>query len=199
MALKRMQKEVKDVQKESYAHILYAEPIKPDELFRWRAAIRGPPESPYAGGHFKLLINFPPDYPFKPPRVVFLTKIFHCNIDPKGNICLDILKEKWSPALTVVKVGQVQCVLGLVLYSYSFTDPNFSFCSFYVQLLLSISSLLTDPNPTDFNLAANEAFRKDRAEHDRIAVEWTAKFATEENNVSEVSEEDIGATAEGSS
>eukprot|EP00889_Picochlorum_renovo_P002288 jgi/Picre1/29318/NNA_004708.t1 len=79
----------------------------------------GPSGSPYAGGVFFLDIKFPGDYPFKPPKVTFKTRIYHCNISSQGQICLDVLKEQWSPALTVSKV------------------------------LLSICSLLTDPNPSD--------------------------------------------------
>ena len=79
----------------------------------------GPEDSPYSGGVFFLNIVFPPDYPFKPPKVTFTTKIYHCNINSNGSICLDILKDQWSPALTISKV------------------------------LLSISSLLTDANPDD--------------------------------------------------
>merc|ERR1712224_372676 len=81
--------------------------------------IMGPPDSPYQGGVFFLNINFPSDYPFKPPKVHFTTKIYHCNVNSNGAICLDILKDQWSPALTISKV------------------------------LLSISSLLTDCNPAD--------------------------------------------------
>ena len=83
------------------------------------ATIMGPPDSPYTGGVFFLNIQFPSDYPFKPPKVNFTTKIYHCNVNSNGAICLDILKDQWSPALTISKV------------------------------LLSISSLLTDPNPND--------------------------------------------------
>jgi ubiquitin-protein ligase len=104
--------------------------------------------SPYAGGVFFLDIHFPPDYPFKPPKVTFKTRIYHCNISSNGSICLDILKEQWSPALTVSKV------------------------------LLSICSLLTDPNPGD-PLVPNIAQQllSDKEEHDKTAVEWTKRFA----------------------
>ena len=90
-----------------------------DDIYNWEATIMGPQGSVYEGGVFHLAISFPPNYPFKPPKVKFLTKIYHPNINMSGGICLDILKDNWSPALTVSK------------------------------LLLSISSLLTEPNPDD--------------------------------------------------
>lgn len=60
-------------------------------------------DTPYAGGVFFLNIDFPIDYPFKPPKISFKTKIYHPNINSNGNICLDILKNNFSPALTVSK------------------------------------------------------------------------------------------------
>ena len=92
---------------------------KGDNLFEWVSTIMGPSNSPYAGGVFFLDIHFSQDYPFKPPKITFRTKIYHCNISSAGAICLDILKDNWSPALTISKV------------------------------LLSICSLLTDANPND--------------------------------------------------
>nr|XP_044991989.1 ubiquitin-conjugating enzyme E2 D4 isoform X2 [Jaculus jaculus] len=91
----------------------------PGSVFHWQATIMGPSDSPYQGGVFFLTIHFPTDYPFKPPKVAFTTKIYHPNINSNGSICLDILRSQWSPALTVSKV------------------------------LLSICSLLCDPNPDD--------------------------------------------------
>ncbi|XP_022256539.1 ubiquitin-conjugating enzyme E2 E1 isoform X2 [Limulus polyphemus] len=90
---------------------------KGDNLYEWISTILGPPGSVYEGGVFFLDIHFSPDYPFKPPKVTFRTRIYHCNVNSQGMICLDILKDNWSPALTVSKV------------------------------LLSICSLLTDCNP----------------------------------------------------
>ncbi len=69
-----------------------------------QATIMGPSDSPYSGGVFFVTIHFPPDYPFKPPKVQFQTKVYHPNINSQGSICLDILKEQWSPALTISKV-----------------------------------------------------------------------------------------------
>ena len=53
----------------------------------------GPDESPFSGGVFFLNIHFPTDYPFKPPKVNFTTRIYHPNINSNGSICLDILKD----------------------------------------------------------------------------------------------------------
>lgn len=126
-----------------------AAPIDDCDMYKWQAIIFGPADSVYAGGVFKLTIVFPPDYPFKPPRVEFVTKIYHCNIVNKY-LCIDILKNQWSPALTIDKV------------------------------LLSILSLLVDPNPKDpLNRDAAEKFVNNRAEYDRIAREWTKRYATD--------------------
>ena len=147
MSLKRIQKELLNLQTDPPSSCS-AGPIGED-LFKWQATIMGPEDSPYDGGIFMLTINFPQDYPFKPPKIKFDTKIYHCNINANGGICLDILKDQWSPALTISKV------------------------------LLSICSLLTDPNPDDPLVPdiANQ-FRKNRAQFDMTAREYTIKYAT---------------------
>ena len=80
---------------------------KGDNIYEWVSTILGPPGSVYEGGVFFLDIHFSPDYPFKPPKVTFRTRIYHCNINSQGVICLDILKDNWSPALTVSKVRRM--------------------------------------------------------------------------------------------
>ena len=90
-----------------------------DDLLNWDAIIMGPNESVWEGGIFQLKITINSDYPHKPPIVKFLTPMFHPNIYRNGNICLDILQDKWSPVYDIKSV------------------------------LLSIQSLLTDPNPDD--------------------------------------------------
>ncbi|KAM0051489.1 putative ubiquitin-conjugating enzyme E2, ubiquitin-conjugating enzyme/RWD [Helianthus debilis subsp. tardiflorus] len=102
MASKQILKELKDLQKDPPTSCS-AGPAA-EGMFHWQATIMSPPDSPYTGGVFLGTIHFPPDYPFKPPKVAFRTKVFPPNINGNGSICLDILKEQWSPALTISKV-----------------------------------------------------------------------------------------------
>ena len=94
-AAKRIQKELAEISLEPPTNCS-AGP-KGDNLYEWVSSIMGPAGSPYAGGVFFLDIHFPSDYPFKPPKVTFRTRIYHCNVNSSGQICLDILKEQWSP------------------------------------------------------------------------------------------------------
>ena len=73
-------------------------------------------DSYWYGGKYEFSINIPDAYPFEPPRVKCLTKIYHPNIDFKGNVCLNILKEDWKPTLNVSTV--------LAGVYFLFTDPN---------------------------------------------------------------------------
>jgi len=100
-ATKRINKELADLTKDPPTSCS-AGPIQ-DDLFHWQSTIMGPKDSPYEGGIFFLNIHFPTDYPFKPPKVQFTTKIYHCNVNNNGSICLDILQSQWSPALTISK------------------------------------------------------------------------------------------------
>jgi len=119
-----------------------------NDLFHWRCMITGPAGSPYAGGVFFLTMQFPTDYPFKAPKIVFETKIYHCNINEQGQICVSFLKDEWSPILTVSK------------------------------MLLMICSLLTDPNPDDpLVLEIAQLLKSDKTLHDERARQWTKRYA----------------------
>lgn len=73
-----------------------------DNLRKWKGKIFGPADTPYAGGTFIVDIEIPTDYPFKPPKMKFETKLWHPNVSSQtGAICLDILKNEWTPALTI--------------------------------------------------------------------------------------------------
>jgi len=124
--------------------------ITDDDIYKWNATILGPEGSPYYGGVFNLKIDFPQDYPFKPPKVIFKTRIYHCNINSSGNICLDILKDKWSPALTISKV------------------------------LLSICSMMDDQNPNDpLELDAANLYIKNNEDFIQTAKTYTLQYAIE--------------------
>ena len=120
-----------------------------DDIFKWTATLMGPSGSPYQGGVFYLNIIFPQNYPFKPPKITFATKVYHPNINSSGGICLDVLKDQWSPALTIDKI------------------------------LLSICSLLEDPNPDDPLVPdiANQ-YKNNRVAYDMTAREWTQYYAS---------------------
>ncbi|KAI0912575.1 ubiquitin-conjugating enzyme E2-16 kDa [Ustulina deusta] len=176
MALKRINKELTDLGRDPPSSCS-AGPVGED-LFHWQATIMGPVskpfypsrrfvgadlvrslttlaaqprdlgDSPYSGGVFFLAIHFPTDYPFKPPKVNFTTRIYHPNINSNGSICLDILRDQWSPALTISKV------------------------------LLSICSMLTDPNPDDPLVPEiAHVYKTDRSRYEATAREWTRKYA----------------------
>ncbi|KAH9574962.1 hypothetical protein CY35_01G087700 [Sphagnum magellanicum] len=76
--------------------------IYDDDLTRMRGTISGPVGTPYEGGIFTVDIQLPSAYPFEPPKMQFITKVWHPNVSSQnGAICLDILKDQWSPALTL--------------------------------------------------------------------------------------------------
>ena len=74
-----------------------------DNLFHWVATITGGPETAYDGLSYKLSFTFPSNYPYSPPRVIFLTSCYHPNVDNHGNICLDILKVDYQYSETCLK------------------------------------------------------------------------------------------------
>ena len=74
----------------------------PDGFFEWRATIRGPAGTPYENGLFVLSMKFPEDYPFVPPKVNFLTPVFHPNVKREnGRIGLDVFHGNWAASMTI--------------------------------------------------------------------------------------------------
>jgi ubiquitin-conjugating enzyme E2 N len=126
---------------------IHASPTE-DNLRYFNVVIEGPSQSPYEGGVFQLELFLPEDYPMAAPKVRFLTRIYHPNVDKLGRICLDILKDKWSPALQIRTV------------------------------LLSIQALMSAPNPDDpldENVAKH--WKSDEVGAVAMAKEWTRVYA----------------------
>ena len=146
-ALKQIRKQLENFNKDPPPNIA-AGPINDNDLFHWQAVIMGPPDSPYQGGVFFLNIHFPAEYPWKPPKCTFTTKIYHPNINSNGTIAVDILRDQWGPRLTIDK------------------------------LLLSIQSLLTDPNPDNCLVPEiGNIYKNNRKQYEETAREWTKKYA----------------------
>uniref|UniRef100_A0A8R7PRN2 E2 ubiquitin-conjugating enzyme n=1 Tax=Triticum urartu TaxID=4572 RepID=A0A8R7PRN2_TRIUA len=84
-----------------------------DNIFQWVGTIDGSAATAYEGTSYRLALAFPSDYPYKPPKVRFETPCFHPNVDNHGNICLDILQDKWSSAYDVRTILlSIQSLLG---------------------------------------------------------------------------------------
>mmetsp|Transcript_274 Transcript_274/g.591 ORF Transcript_274/g.591 Transcript_274/m.591 type:complete len:196 (+) Transcript_274:193-780(+) len=100
MATGRIKKEIEDLKNDKASGIfVIVDQFNPKHL---TGTLRGPDDTPYAGGTFQVDIVIPEDYPFSPPKMKFLTKVWHPNVSSvTGAICLDILKDQWSPALTM--------------------------------------------------------------------------------------------------
>ncbi|KAI9832008.1 MAG: hypothetical protein M1819_004552 [Sarea resinae] len=143
--------ELAEITKDPPTGVVKAEPINENDLFKWQILLDGPEGSPYEGGVFRLKLDLPIDYPFKPPTINFQTKIYHPNVsnDDKGSMCIGILKsDEWKPSSKLTAV------------------------------LNAARNLLVEPNPDDaVETSIAEQFKNDRKEFDRIAREWVKKYA----------------------
>ncbi|KAK6920460.1 Ubiquitin-associated domain [Dillenia turbinata] len=144
----RVQKELAECNRDEKVSGISVMP-KNDNLTRLIGTIPGPIATPYEGGTFKIDITLPDGYPFEPPRMQFATKVWHPNISSQsGAICLDILKDQWSPALTLKTA------------------------------LLSIQALLSAPEPDDpQDAVVAKQYRDDYQTFVGTARYWTENFA----------------------
>ncbi|XP_071711126.1 ubiquitin-conjugating enzyme E2 27-like [Rutidosis leptorrhynchoides] len=144
----RVQKELQECNKDVNVSGISVKP-KSDDLTKLSGIIPGPIGTPYEGGTFNIDIDLPGGYPFEPPRMKFATKVWHPNISSQsGAICLDILKDQWSPALTLKTA------------------------------LLSIQALLSAPEPDDpQDAVVAQQYLRDYQTFAITARYWTESFA----------------------
>ncbi|XP_067864842.1 ubiquitin-conjugating enzyme E2 L3-like isoform X2 [Heterodontus francisci] len=119
-----------------------------ENIFFWQVLIL-PQQPPYDKGAFRIHINYPADYPFKPPKVTFKTQIYHPNIDEKGQVCLPIISaENWKPATKTM------------------------------QVIESLVNLIDNPEPEHpLRIELAEEYSKDRKRFFKNAEEHTRKYS----------------------
>ncbi|EFJ07315.1 ubiquitin-conjugating enzyme 27, E2 [Selaginella moellendorffii] len=144
----RVQKELVEIERDKKLSGVSIQ-VFDDGLSRMRGTITGPIGTPYEGGIFTVDIQLPSAYPFEPPKMQFITKVWHPNISSQnGAICLDILKDQWSPALTLKTA------------------------------LLSLQALLSTPEPGDpQDAVVAKQYLREYPVFESTARYWTESFA----------------------
>ena len=148
----RIKKEYQDLQKEKNSNVQVK--LVNNDYRHWKGRIKGPIDTCYQGGIFDVDIIIPNDYPFKPPKMKFDTKIWHPNISSvTGAICLDILKNEWTPALTIRTA------------------------------LISLQALMCEPVPNDpQDAVVAKQYMSDIKLFNQTAKHWVEEYANPERN-----------------
>ena len=149
-ALKRIEKEFKYFNEDVCEAGYTAGPIDESDMYLWKATFKGPENSPYEGGIFTVRIDFPKDYPFKPPKIIFKTKVYHPNISSQtGYFSLNLLIDEWSPDTKLIDIFK------------------------------AIQTLLIEPNNHVCEPQVYEQYLTDKDRFEAIAKEWTEKYTDE--------------------
>ena len=148
-AANRIKKELEEIQNDPPANCSAG--LDGDDIYNWTATIMGPTATPYHGGVFYLNITFPQNYPFKPPKVHFVTKIYHPNVTASsGEVCPELLTENWKPHLNIRYI--MECLRTLLIC------PN-------------------PTNPLDEQIGLH--YIENRDEFNALAEKWTKMHATQ--------------------
>ena len=152
-AMKTIKKELENLINEPiYTCGVTAGLINPNDVFHWRITMIGPKNTPYEGGLFNIIADFPDNYPQQAPKMRFLNKMYHCNVSSEGNICISTLN-KWKPGTTMTEL------LPLIFALFFMQNPN---------------------DPYDNNVA--NLYKNDKAQFDQIARDYTQKYANISQN-----------------
>lgn len=118
-----------------------------DDIYKWEVIIMGPPETYYEGGYFKARIDFPMDYPHRPPKMRFTSKMWHPNVHSNGSVCISILHEPGDDT-----------------FGYEQAGERWSPVQTVETILISVISMLADPNDeSPANIDAAKQWREDRS------------------------------------
>ncbi|GFR51947.1 hypothetical protein Agub_g14469 [Astrephomene gubernaculifera] len=144
----RIQKELREIERDTASGVTVK--LKGTSLQQLVGYVPGPKDTPYEGGLFVVDITLENSYPFVPPKMKFVTKVWHPNVSSQsGAICLDILKDQWSPALTLKTA------------------------------LLSLQALLSSPQPDDpQDAVVAKQYINDYETYKKTARYWTEAFAS---------------------
>jgi len=143
---KRLQNELAEFSRNSTSYPKVTLPE--DTLHKWKVQILGPDKTPYEKGIFNLEIEIPVEYPFKPPKLKFTTKVYHPNVKSDGMICHSELRELWSPQRKISDILNI------------------------------VKNLLETPNPDDpLEPEIAAVYKNDKNKFNKTAKEWTSKYA----------------------
>merc|ERR1719199_1574892 len=145
----------------------------PDSLDFWRVLIEGPSDSPFEGGVFVLNVIIPDNYPFRPPRITFETPVYHCNVNDSGKICLNLLQDSWSPALSVPK-----CLEAIRIMMKN-PDTNYALRQWIADIAIAFFNGATMDDGTDTldTRYFDEASKCTRRDASMTIDEWKQKWS----------------------
>ncbi|KAF9398597.1 ubiquitin-conjugating enzyme E2 G1 [Mortierella sp. AD011] len=131
--------------------------VDESNIYEWKIMIMGPPDTLYEGGFFEAIMTFPQDYPLMPPKLRFITNIYHPNVYPSGEVCISILHPP-----------------GEDKYGYEKASERWSPVHTVETILISVISMLSSPNDeSPANIEAAKEWREDYPSYKKKVLKLT--------------------------